>query len=54
MISENTLIIIPFSSNFKEAIKILNFEWLNKYFRIGGLENGIYERADIKMQKIIS
>jgi len=34
MISENTLTIIPFSTDNKEAIKTLNFEWLNKYFRI--------------------
>ncbi len=34
MISENTLTIIPFSSENKEAIKTLNFAWLNKHFRI--------------------
>jgi ribosomal protein S18 acetylase RimI-like enzyme len=28
------VVIIPFSSEYKEAIKILNLEWLEKFFRV--------------------
>ena len=31
---ENTVEIIPFSPDLKEAIKILNLEWLTKYFKV--------------------
>lgn len=31
---QNTVKIIPFSEDLKEHIKILNFEWLQKYFRV--------------------
>ena len=31
---ENTLEIIPFTTDLKDYIKILNFEWLNKYFKV--------------------
>jgi ribosomal protein S18 acetylase RimI-like enzyme len=31
---ENTIVIIPFSSDLKEPIKTLNLEWLKKYFRV--------------------
>lgn len=31
---EDTVAIIPFSPIYKEAIKILNLEWLKKYFRV--------------------
>jgi N-acetylglutamate synthase-like GNAT family acetyltransferase len=31
---DNSVQIIPFSTELKEAIKTLNFEWLNKYFRV--------------------
>lgn len=31
---ENTVEIIPFSSDLKEPIKTLNKEWLQKYFRV--------------------
>jgi N-acetylglutamate synthase-like GNAT family acetyltransferase len=31
---ENEVCIIPFTSEFKEEIKILNLEWLNKYFKV--------------------
>ena len=31
---ENTLEIIPFTTDLKDHIKILNFEWLNKYFKV--------------------
>lgn len=31
---ENEVFIIPFAPEFKEEIKILNLEWLNKYFKI--------------------
>lgn len=31
---ENTVEIIPFSEDLKEHIKRLNFEWLQKYFRV--------------------
>ena len=34
MNTENTVEIIPFSSNLKEHIKTLNIEWLQKYFRV--------------------
>lgn len=40
--------IIPFSEALSEPIKTLNYEWLEKYFRV---EEGLYERADIKMEK---
>lgn len=29
-----TVEIIPFSNDFKESIKTLNFEWLHKYFKV--------------------
>jgi N-acetylglutamate synthase-like GNAT family acetyltransferase len=32
--SSNDLEIIPFSKDLKEPIKILNLEWLTKYFRV--------------------
>jgi ribosomal protein S18 acetylase RimI-like enzyme len=32
--NSNNLEIIPFSKNLNEPIKILNFEWLTKYFRV--------------------
>ena len=31
---ENTVEIIPFSTNLKEHIKTLNLEWLKKYFKV--------------------
>lgn len=31
---QNTVEIIPFSSDLKDPIKILNIEWLEKYFRV--------------------
>jgi len=31
---DNTVIIIPFSPELKEEIKILNLEWLKKYFKV--------------------
>ncbi|CAM4093240.1 GNAT family N-acetyltransferase [Flavobacterium weaverense] len=31
---ENTLEIIPFTTDLKDHIKILNFEWLIKYFKV--------------------
>ncbi|MFE3871617.1 GNAT family N-acetyltransferase [Flavobacterium sp. ZS1P70] len=31
---ENTVEIIPFSTDLKEHIKILNLEWLKKYFKV--------------------
>lgn len=31
---DNAVIIIPFSPDLKEEIKILNLEWLKKYFRV--------------------
>jgi len=31
---DNTVIIIPYSPDLKEEIKILNLEWLKKYFRV--------------------
>ncbi|WP_367769697.1 GNAT family N-acetyltransferase [Flavobacterium sp. WC2421] len=34
MSSENTVFIIPFSDELKEAIKTLNEEWLKRYFKI--------------------
>lgn len=34
MSSENTVTIIPFSDELKEAIKTLNEEWLKRYFKI--------------------
>ncbi|WP_369765138.1 GNAT family N-acetyltransferase [Flavobacterium sp. WC2429] len=34
MSSENTVVIIPFSDELKEAIKTLNEEWLKRYFKI--------------------
>ncbi|WP_348822169.1 GNAT family N-acetyltransferase [Flavobacterium aestuarii] len=30
----NNVIIIPFSPEYKDAIKVLNLEWLQKYFRV--------------------
>jgi ribosomal protein S18 acetylase RimI-like enzyme len=30
----NKVVIIPFSTEHKEAIKILNLEWLQKYFKV--------------------
>ena len=30
----NKIEIIPYSDDLKEAIKILNYEWLEKYFRV--------------------
>lgn len=34
MNTENTVVIIPFSSDLKEPIRTLNLEWLNKYFKV--------------------
>ena len=34
MDTENTVSIIPFSSDLKEPIKTLNIEWLEKYFKV--------------------
>jgi N-acetylglutamate synthase-like GNAT family acetyltransferase len=34
MMMNNTVEIIPFSSDLKEHIKTLNIEWLQKYFRV--------------------
>jgi len=34
MLENNKIIIIPFSPEYREAIKILNLEWLQKYFRV--------------------
>jgi N-acetylglutamate synthase-like GNAT family acetyltransferase len=34
MNTQNTVEIIPFSSDLKEHIKTLNIEWLKKYFRV--------------------
>jgi len=34
MNTQNTVEIIPFSSDLKEHVKILNIEWLQKYFRV--------------------
>ncbi|MGO4771397.1 GNAT family N-acetyltransferase [Flavobacterium sp. W22_SRS_FK3] len=34
MNTQNSVQIIPFSSDLKEPIKTLNIEWLNKYFRV--------------------
>lgn len=31
---KNEVFIIPFAPEFKEEIKILNLEWLNKYFKV--------------------
>jgi ribosomal protein S18 acetylase RimI-like enzyme len=31
---DNTVLIIPFSSDLKEEIKTLNLEWLKKYFKV--------------------
>ncbi len=31
---ENEVLIIPFRSDLKEEIKILNLEWLKKYFKV--------------------
>jgi len=31
---DNTVIIIPFAAELKEEIKILNLEWLKKYFKV--------------------
>lgn len=31
---DNTVFIIPFSSDLKEEIKTLNLEWLQKYFKV--------------------
>ncbi|WP_373709292.1 GNAT family N-acetyltransferase [Kaistella sp.] len=36
----NKIEIIPYSNDLKEAIKILNYEWLEKYFRV--------EKSDIQ------
>ena len=33
-IIEQNVTVIPYSSYLKEHIKILNFEWLNRYFKI--------------------
>ncbi|WP_291286272.1 GNAT family N-acetyltransferase [Flavobacterium sp.] len=34
MNTQDTVEIIPFSSDLKEHVKILNIEWLQKYFRV--------------------
>jgi ribosomal protein S18 acetylase RimI-like enzyme len=34
MSSENTVEIIPFSTDLREHIKTLNLEWLKKYFKV--------------------
>jgi N-acetylglutamate synthase-like GNAT family acetyltransferase len=34
MNAKNTIAIIPFSSDIKEPFKVLNMEWLKKYFKI--------------------
>jgi ribosomal protein S18 acetylase RimI-like enzyme len=34
ILEANKVIIIPFCTEYKEAIKILNLEWLQKYFKV--------------------
>ncbi|NGY38805.1 GNAT family N-acetyltransferase [Flavobacterium sp. XN-5] len=34
MNTENTVVIIPFSSDLKEPIKTLNLEWLSRHFKV--------------------
>jgi N-acetylglutamate synthase-like GNAT family acetyltransferase len=34
MNAKNAITIIPFSSDIKESFKVLNMEWLKKYFKI--------------------
>ncbi|MFH7010349.1 GNAT family N-acetyltransferase [Flavobacterium sp. FlaQc-52] len=34
MNTQDKVVIVPFSSDLKEAIKILNLEWLEKYFKV--------------------
>lgn len=31
---DNQITVIPYSTDLKDAIKILNYEWLNRYFKI--------------------
>ena len=33
-LESNKVVIIPFSAEFKDAIKVLNLEWLQKYFKV--------------------
>jgi ribosomal protein S18 acetylase RimI-like enzyme len=38
---DNKVIIIPFSPDLKEEIKILNLEWLKKYFKVEAKDDAI-------------
>jgi len=38
---DNTVLIIPFSPDLKEEIKILNLEWLKKYFKVEAKDDRI-------------
>ena len=48
--NKNKIEIIPFSEENKEAIKILNYEWLEKYFRV---EEGDRESLSNPREQII-
>jgi N-acetylglutamate synthase-like GNAT family acetyltransferase len=39
MTPQNTVEIIPFAPHLKDAIKSLNLEWLNKYFKVEEKDN---------------
>lgn len=40
-IIEHNVTVIPYSSDLKEAIKILNYEWLNRYFKIEPIDEKV-------------
>lgn len=46
---ENTVEIIPFSSDLKEAIKILNLEWLTKYFKVEAKDEKILSNPQLEI-----
>ncbi len=46
---ENTVEIIPFSPELKEAIKILNLEWLTKYFKVEAKDEKVLSNPQVEI-----
>lgn len=46
---ENTVEIIPFSPDLKEAIKILNLEWLTKYFKVEAKDEKVLSNPQVEI-----
>ncbi|MFT4974024.1 MAG: ribosomal protein S18 acetylase RimI-like enzyme [Saprospiraceae bacterium] len=46
---ESSITIIPFSKDLTEPIKTLNFEWLNKYFKIEPKDERVLSNPQIEI-----